>query len=379
MHTLRIALATAVTSLLATISPLSFAIDEVSGVTLNPGVGISHYDDERSLNNGPHGSLGIGYRFDNPWGVEFNYARINTDTDPAKIDVDVDQWRIDGLYQLPVSGDLRPFASFGLGKANFDSAGISRSDKQLNLGLGMKYLLSANSALRADMKVFRAFDDKEVDSSFTLGYQYTFGSAKRAAPVATIASVLMDPDSDNDGVFDALDQCPATPSGVVVDSTGCAADSDRDGVIDALDACSDTPPPGLVDSSGCYRTLEKEVRVVIDVEFDYNSANSRPEHKEQLQQVADFMQQYPTTRVTFEGHTDSRGSDSYNLRLSEQRAATIAKLLTEAFNIDSARISAIGFGESKPIADNDSDVGRQKNRRVVAEIKAMSQEVLRRN
>ena len=312
-------------------------------------------------------------------GVEFNYARINTDTDPAKIDVDVDQWRIDGLYQLPVSGDLRPFASFGLGKANFDSAGISRSEKQMNLGLGMKYLLSANSALRADMKVFRAFDDKEVDSSFTLGYQYTFGSAKRAAPVATIASVLMDPDSDNDGVFDALDQCPATPSGVVVDSTGCAADSDRDGVIDALDACSDTPPPGLVDSSGCYRTLEKEVRVVIDVEFDYNSANSRPEHKEQLQQVADFMQQYPTTRVTFEGHTDSRGSDSYNLRLSEQRAATIAKLLTEAFNIDSARISAIGFGESKPIADNDSDVGRQKNRRVVAEIKAMTQEVLRRN
>jgi len=189
----------------------------------------------------------------------------------------------------------------------------------------------------------------------------------------------MDPDSDNDGVFDALDQCLATPSGVMVDSTGCAADSDRDGVIDALDACSDTPPPGLVDSSGCYRTLEKEVRVVIDVEFDYNSANSRPEHKEQLQQVADFMQQYPTTRVTFEGHTDSRGSDSYNLRLSEQRAATIAKLLTEAFNIDSARISAIGFGESKPIADNDSDVGRQKNRRVVAEIKAMTQEVLRRN
>ncbi len=379
MHTLRIALPTAIISILATISPLSFAIEEVSGVTLNPGVGISHYDDERSLNNGPHGSFGIGYRFDNPWGVEFNYTRINTDTDPTKIDVDVDQWRLDGLYQLPASGDLRPFASFGLGKANFDSAGIRSSDKQMNLGLGMKYLLSANSALRADVKVFRAFDDKEVDSSFTLGYQYTFGSTKRAAPVATLAPVLMDPDSDHDGVFDAIDQCPATPSGVAVDSTGCALDSDRDGVIDALDDCPDTAPPGLVDRDGCYRILEKEVRVVIDVEFDYNSANSRPEHKAQLQQVADFMQQYPTTRVTFEGHTDSRGSDAYNLRLSERRAANIAKLLSEVFSIDSARISAVGFGESKPIADNDSDAGRQQNRRVVAEIKAMTQEVLRQD
>ena len=331
------------------------------------------------MNNGPHGSLGIGYRFDNPWGVEFNYSRINTDTDPTKIDVDVDQWRLDGLYQLPASGDLRPFASFGLGKANFDSAGIRSSDKQMNLGLGMKYLLSANSALRADVKVFRAFDDKEVDSSFTLGYQYTFGSTKRAAPVATLAPVLMDPDSDHDGVFDAMDQCPATPSGVAVDSTGCALDSDRDGVIDALDDCPDTAPPGLVDRDGCYRILEKEVRVVIDVEFDYNSANSRPEHKAQLQQVADFMQQYPTTRVTFEGHTDSRGSDTYNQRLSERRAANIAKLLSEVFSIDSARISAVGFGESKPIADNDSDAGRQQNRRVVAEIKAMTQEVLRQD
>jgi len=91
------------------------------------------------------------------------------------------------------------------------------------------------------------------------------------------------------------------------------------------------------------------------------------------------MQQYPTTRETYEGHTDSRGSDAYNLRLSERRAANIAKLLSEVFSIDSARISAVGFGESKPIADNDSDAGRQQNRRVVAEIKAMTQEVLRQD
>ncbi|MDH3388592.1 MAG: OmpA family protein [Gammaproteobacteria bacterium] len=146
-----------------------------------------------------------------------------------------------------------------------------------------------------------------------------------------------------------------------------------DGVPDHRDACPETSPPALVDKLGCFVMLDEIVRITLDVEFDFDSAASRPEHAIEVKKVADFMMKYPLTKVTLEGHTDSKGSDAYNKVLSERRAATIGKMLVERFNISSDRVNTVGYGEDRPIAPNDTAQNRQRNRRVVAEIEAVEQ------
>jgi OOP family OmpA-OmpF porin len=300
------------------------------------------------------------------------------------------------------SSNIKPFLSFGAGRLKLDNNGVSTDNEtQLNVGAGVKYLFSSNSALRADMKLFRGTSDTALDSGITVGYQYTFGDTGRSVPLLAAAPVLdldadddgvkdstdrcsntpigtsvdrngCDDDTDQDGVKNAQDKCLQTPAGVTVDASGCGMDSDRDGVADHRDVCPQTYPPALVDETGCYTILEEAVSITLDVEFDFDSAKSRPAHSVEVKKVANFMRQYPLTAVTFEGHTDSMGAADYNQRLSEQRAASIAKLLIEEFKVDASRVRSFGYGEAKPVATNDDKAGRQSNRRVVAVVAAVN-------
>ena len=386
-----------ITAALISLAPYVLATEEASGVTLNPGIGLSMFDDDRNVKNDSHLSVGLGYRFDSPWAVELNYTDISTDSQLTNTAAVGRQWRVDSLYNLDVnSSSIKPFLSFGAGRIKFDSSGINTDNEtQLNVGAGVKYLFSSNSALRADMKLFRGTSDSALDSGITLGYQYTLGDTKRYAPLrAPIPMVDLDTDGDGvkdsldrcpntptgnnvdrdgcdddldkDGVKNAMDTCPKTPADIKVDVNGCATDSDRDGVADHRDICPQTFPPALVDEIGCYRALEKAVSITLDVEFEFDSAKSRPAHSVEVKKVADFMLQYPLTTVSFEGHTDSMGAVDYNQNLSEKRAATIAKMLIDEFKIDASRVSSIGYGESTPTATNADEAGRLRNRRVVA-------------
>ena len=82
------------------------------------------------------------------------------------------------------------------------------------------------------------------------------------------------------------------------------------------------------------------------------------------QQVATIIRAYPNGTAALEGHTDSKGDDAYNQRLSERRAESVRRWLAEKERVDGAKLTARGFGESRPVASNDTDAGRQKNRRV---------------
>ena len=87
-----------------------------------------------------------------------------------------------------------------------------------------------------------------------------------------------------------------------------------------------------------------------------------------VQEVADFMNQYQDVVVELEGHTDSMGAEQYNLGLSQRRADAVRQVLIDRFDTQGSRISATGFGESRPIASNDTAAGRQQNRRVITVI-----------
>lgn len=147
-------------------------------------------------------------------------------------------------------------------------------------------------------------------------------------------------------------------------------DSDGDGVPDSLDKCPNTPPGIKVDSEGCPVPLKKQISVTLTVEFDYDKADVKPQYHNDIEKVANIMKAYPEKELQLEGHTDNIGSDGYNMKLSQRRAESVKKYLVEKFGIAESRISAVGYGESMPVAPNDTAEGRQKNRRVVAIIEA---------
>jgi outer membrane protein OmpA-like peptidoglycan-associated protein/opacity protein-like surface antigen len=180
-------------------------------------------------------------------------------------------------------------------------------------------------------------------------------------------------DTDGDGVPDYLDKCPDTPSGVKVNSSGCPLDTDGDGVPDYLDKCPDTARDLKVTADGCPILIKKSVTKDLQIQFDFNKADVKPEYANNLKETADFMNKYPQTTTVIEGHTDSVGKAKYNQTLSQKRADSVRDYLIKNFNISPDRLSTKGYGEEKPIASNDTEEGRGQNRRIQATFNAQSE------
>jgi OmpA-OmpF porin, OOP family len=106
--------------------------------------------------------------------------------------------------------------------------------------------------------------------------------------------------------------------------------------------------------------------ISLNIEYDINKADIRPQYNDEVARVGDFMKKYPTTTAVIEGYADEVGSDDYNIQLSQRRAESVVKSLEDTFGIDPSRLSAKGYGKTRPIADNASDAGKQKNRRIDA-------------
>jgi OOP family OmpA-OmpF porin len=170
-------------------------------------------------------------------------------------------------------------------------------------------------------------------------------------------------DSDGDGVGDSRDQCPNTPPGAKVNEQGCELDSDGDGVVDSQDKCPDTPKGDRVDAIGC--SFKDEIKLP-GVVFETNKAELLPESIPVLEGAIATLKRYPDLRIEVAGHTDSRGADVYNLDLSSRRAATVLKFLQDG-GVTNA-LSSRGYGERQPVASNNTDEGRQQNRRVVLRV-----------
>lgn len=179
-----------------------------------------------------------------------------------------------------------------------------------------------------------------------------------------------DPDNDGDGVLDAADQCPREPEDAdgFRDEDGCPdPDNDADGVLDAADRCPNEA--GIVEEQGCPRVYRDVVvtrdAIVINqvIHFQTNRAIIRPESFGILDVVVQVLRDYPNFRIEVQGHTDSRGNDAQNLRLSQARAESVRTYLV-SHGIDAARLSARGYGETSPIESNLTEAGRASNRRV---------------
>ncbi|PIF00734.1 MAG: cell envelope biogenesis protein OmpA [Maribacter sp.] len=172
------------------------------------------------------------------------------------------------------------------------------------------------------------------------------------------------PDADGDGVADKDDACPneAGPA----ENKGCPwTDKDKDGVLDKDDACPDVA--GTVANKGCPEVTEEVQKQLNDyartILFDTGKSSIKAESTSVMVDIIQILKEYPNAKFTIEGHTDSVGSSKLNQRLSESRAISVKDFLVEK-GIDSSRLSAIGYGEDKPIATNNTRSGRKQNRRV---------------
>ena len=112
----------------------------------------------------------------------------------------------------------------------------------------------------------------------------------------------------------------------------------------------------------------EKISMTLHFEFDFDKAVVRPDAHDDATKIADAMKEYPGANVQLEGHTDSVGTEEYNMSLSRRRAESVKMYLVEKFNIDASRVSTVGYGKSQPVATNDTEAGKQKNRRVVANI-----------
>ena len=192
-------------------------------------------------------------------------------------------------------------------------------------------------------------------------------------------------DSDGDGVVDGNDKCPNTPAGRKVNKDGCELDSDGDGVVDGNDKCPNTPAGRKVNADGCE--LDSDGDGIVDgddkcptvfaktadgcppplvlegVEFDNNKATLRQESFAILDKTVASMQHWADAKIEVGGHTDSVGTDEHNMTLSQQRAEAVRNYLISK-GIAADRLTVKGYGEAKPVADNETEEGRFKNRRV---------------
>lgn len=179
-----------------------------------------------------------------------------------------------------------------------------------------------------------------------------------------LASLAGCPDADGDGVADKDDACPneAGPAA----NKGCPwPDSDGDGVLDKDDQCPEVA--GTVANNGCPEVTEEVQKQLNDyartILFDTGKSSIKAESTSVMVDIIQILNEYPNAKFTVEGHTDSVGSESTNQKLSESRANSVRDFLIDK-GIAADRLSAIGYGEAKPIATNNTRAGRAQNRQV---------------
>ena len=275
-------------------------------------------------------------------------------------DVKLYGYGIEALYHFLPGNRFVPFVAAGVGNTHYSgSGGIGDRNKlTVDYGAGLKFFLTENLALRADVRHVNPFNDHYNELLYTVGLNFAFGGAKKALPevMATraepAAPVKVVKDTDGDGVVDDLDKCPGTPAGVKVDQDGC-------------------PPPVVQKAvpqaaSAMETAIVEKGRVTLNVEFDTAKSTIRKSSQEEIGNLAAVMKKYTDLKILIEGHTDNVGGAKYNEKLSQQRADAIKKNLVEKYGIDASRLNTKGYGLTKPVASNATKEGRQKNRRVEA-------------
>lgn len=228
---------------------------------------------------------------------------------------------LDATYHFGTPGvGLRPFVSAGVGHQSLSNLEPRTGRDHTtfgNVGAGAKYYFTENVFAKASVDGMYGFDNNQAEWMAGVGFGVNFGGSTKpvAAPVA-------EPTPVEPVVYEEVEE------------------------------------------------VAEAVRVELDVKFDFDKADVKQDSYSDIENLAEFMKQYPQTATTVEGHTDSVGNAAYNQKLSERRAAAVRDTLVNQFGVEADRVNAVGYGKDRPVADNATSEGRAINRRVEASVEA---------
>jgi len=349
---------------------------------------------------------------------ELSVLFTDADYEDLPVNPSTDIWRfaVNGVHDFDAIGAFTPLFKVGIGYETIDNHLADNKDALFfNAGAGVKTLITNNIALKLEA----VYMNKQTDSNlaFLAGLNFAFGSKSQPAPVdgdddndgvlnsidqcpttptgtkVDSSGCKVDGDDDNDGVLNSIDQCPTTPAGTKVDSSGCKVDGDddNDGVLNSVDQCPTTPAGTKVDSSGCkvdgdddndgvLNSLDRcpttpagnvvnsdgcELIMNLHINFENNSYEVDADSLVRVQKFAKFLIDFPNYTAQITGHTNSIGREATNQKLSENRASAVRDLIIKQ-GVDASRITAVGKGENSPVASNDTAEGLAQNRRIEA-------------
>jgi OOP family OmpA-OmpF porin len=316
-------------------------------ITLNAGMGYWYFDREvRNFepDDTTTPTAGIEWAFNDNWAAEVMYADSDTDFKNGGPDnVDVTTWQLGMLYYggsyIGKPFRLRPYLALGAGEIKLDASEFDTVETTVNGGVGVRWMLGDRLGVRLEGRALYSVDESDTDYLVSAGLNFYLG--KVTADVVVPPAPL---DSDGDGVTDDKDRCPGTPAGTRVDSDGC-------------------PLP-----------VAKVASIKLKVNFAFDSDTVQEQFFSDLSELADFLKRFEDLQVDVEGHTDSVGPEDYNQQLSQRRAQAVVDMLVNKYGIAAPRLEARGYGESQPVASNDTKEGRAENRRVMATLEVEYEE-----
>ena len=319
--------------------------------------------------------IGAGFSFRTRF--SFNSIKQYGDTPASDNYYNVDGIVSYNLNTLFKGKTLMPFLEVGGGYSIFDEQGAG----YFNLGAGVEIWLGPKKKTALTLEtIYKNTGETYGVKHFQhlMGLAFLFGAKKDldgdgipdkedACPeVAGIALFNGCPDTDRDGIQDEEDDCPNTPG--IPAFNGCP-DTDGDGVKDLEGQCPDEA--GTIENDGCPEITQEIIERLQEtgkiIYFATNDSKLNERNNQILDEVFNTLQNYSSYKVVVEGHTDSSGQASFNQALSEKRANSVMRYLIEK-GMSPSRVSAKGYGETRPAVSNDTAEGRRENRRVVFEI-----------
>jgi OmpA-OmpF porin, OOP family len=309
------------------------------------------FDPQEKITNTTQAGIWVGYDATKNIGIEGKIAYSGTLNKAETQKVRTWSYRVEGLYYFMPDSTFVPYAAVGVGARSTrftnDTMGVDayvggdRNYLAVDFGLGMKYFITDYLVARLDVRdvmLPNRYKDKFLNNiEATLGIGFYLSKKPKAAAPEPAAAVA----------------APAPEEAPVVTPQPAPE-----------------PIPAPVVAPQVVTVIEKEIiekgKVTLDIKFRTGKADIDGMYTKDLRTFADVMKKQPDLKIYIEGHTDNIGPSAMNKRLSQARADNVKKYLVEKQGVNGSRITAIGYGEEKPIADNKTAEGRLKNRRVDA-------------
>lgn len=284
-------------------------------------------DSDRGMGNGQLYGGGLGYFLTDDVELALSYGEYHAIRGEQEVnaalgktgrkDIKGSLSSLDAYYHFGEPGDwVRPYISTGVAYQSISNSTVKHyngrnRDTILNLGVGAKLYLTDNFYARAGVDGMYGLGNHHGEYMLAGAVGFNFGGSKKVEPVEEVVVAAQ-------------------------------------------------PAPPAVET----------LRVQLDVKFAFDKATINEGSYDDIKQVADFMKQFPQTTTVVDGYTDSVGSETYNQKLSQERADAVRNALVDTYGVEANRVQAVGHGENDPIADNATKEGRAMNRRVDATVEA---------